>query len=43
MVLEVRCDVDIYKLTASAQSIIREVYDHVYKIIVIAHECNNVQ
>ena len=26
MVLGVRCDVDIYKLTASAQSINREVY-----------------
>ena len=26
-VLEVRCDVDIIKLTASAQSINREVYD----------------
>ena len=27
MVLLVRCDVDIYTLTASAQSISREVYD----------------
>ena len=27
MVLSVRCDVDIFKLTASAQFIYREVYD----------------
>ena len=31
MVLWVRCDVDIFKLTACAQSIYREVYDNTYK------------
>ena len=29
-ILGVRCDVDIFKLAASAQSIYREVYDHSY-------------
>ena len=33
MVLGVRCDDDIFKLTASAQSINREVYVHDIKII----------
>ena len=33
MVSGVRCDVDIFKLTASAQSIYREVYDRIYNFI----------
>ena len=37
-VLGVRCDVDIYQLTASAQLIYREVYVHTYEIICIFHD-----
>ena len=32
MVLGVRCDVDIFRLTASAQSINKKIYDSVHLI-----------
>ena len=39
MVLGVRCDVDIIKLTASAQSIYREVYDPA----IITHQSHTIE
>ena len=32
MVFGIRCDVDIFKLTASDQSIYREVYEYIYEL-----------
>ena len=43
MVKWVRCDVDIFKLTASAQSIYREVYDYAYSNFVNLVSKNNIK